>query len=107
MDTCQYMSLVATRLLTLTVWIDIILIPTIISIAQVAGFNPVALALPASFMICDTITLPPHSKVNLTYYSTGKFTVLEEMTYGVLTLLAKWGIMVAASFTWFKMIGIM
>ena len=42
-------------------------------------------------MICDTITLPPHSKVNLTYYSTGKFTVLEEMTYGVLTLLAKWG----------------
>ena len=42
----------------------IILIPTIISIAQVAGFNPVALALPASFMICDTITLPPHSKVN-------------------------------------------
>ena len=85
----------------------IILIPTIISIAQVAGFNPVALALPASFMICDTITLPPHSKVNLTYYSTGKFTVLEEMTYGVLTLLAKWGIMVAASFTWFKMIGIM
>ena len=31
----------------------------------------------------------------------------EEMTYGVLTLLAKWGIMVAASFTWFKMIGIM
>ena len=47
---------------------------------RVAGFNPVALALPASFMICDTITLPPHSKVNLTYYSTGKFTVLEEMT---------------------------
>ena len=46
-------------------------------------------------------------QVNLTYYSTGKFTVLEEMTYGVLTLLAKWGIMVAASFTWFKMIGIM
>lgn len=84
----------------------IILIPTIISIAQVTGFNPVALALPASFMICDTITLPPHSKVNLTYYSTGRFTVLEEMVYGVLTLLAKWGIMLLASLTWFKLIGI-
>ncbi|MEG1389853.1 MAG: DASS family sodium-coupled anion symporter [Angelakisella sp.] len=84
----------------------IILIPTIISIAQVAGFNPVALALPASFLICDTITLPPHSKVNLTYYSTGRFTVLEQMSYGVLTLLAKWGIMIIASFTWFKIIGI-
>lgn len=84
----------------------IILIPTIISIAQVAGFNPLAFAIPASFMICDTITLPPHSKVNLTYYSTGKFNVLEQLTYGVLTLLAKWGIMLVAFFTWFKIIGI-
>jgi anion transporter len=84
----------------------IILIPAIISIANVAGFDPVALALPASFLIADTITLPPHSKVNLTYYTTGKFTVLEQMTYGIVTLLAKWGIMLLASFTWFKMIGI-
>ncbi|MEA5011576.1 MAG: DASS family sodium-coupled anion symporter [Angelakisella sp.] len=84
----------------------IILIPTIISIAQVTGFNPVALALPASFMICDTITLPPHSKVNLTYYSTGRFNVMEEMVYGVATLLAKWAVMLVASFTWFKIVGI-
>lgn len=84
----------------------IILIPTIISIAQVAGFNPLAFAVPASFMICDTITLPPHSKVNLTYYSTGKFNVLEQMIYGVLTLIAKWLIMLVAFFTWFKIIGI-
>lgn len=85
----------------------IILIPTIISIAKVTGFDPVALALPAAFMICDTITLPPHSKVNLTYYTTGKFTVLEELLYGVLTLVAKCAIMIVASFTWFKIIGIM
>lgn len=85
----------------------IILIPTIVSIANVTGFDPVALALPAAFMICDTITLPPHSKVNLTYYSTGRFTVLEQMVYGILTLLAKWGIMLLASLTWFKFIGIM
>ena len=65
-----------------------------------------ALGLPAYFMICDTITLPPNSKVNLTYYSTGRFNVLEQMSYGVLTLLAKWGIMLVASFTWFKIIGL-
>lgn len=84
----------------------IILIPTIIGIANATGYNPVALALPAAFCIADTITLPPHSKVNLIYYGTGYFTVLEQMLYGVLVLLAKWAILVVASFTWFKIIGI-
>lgn len=84
----------------------IILIPTIIGIANATGYNPVALALPAAFCIADTITLPPHSKVNLIYYGTGYFTVLEQMLYGVLVLLAKWGILVVASLTWFKIIGI-
>ncbi|WP_353095210.1 DASS family sodium-coupled anion symporter [Tissierella praeacuta] len=84
----------------------IILIPTIVAIAKVAGVNPVSLALPASFMIADTITLPPHSKVNVLYYSTGNFTVLEQMSYGIFVLLAKCGIMLVASFTWFKVIGI-
>jgi len=67
----------------------IILIPTIIGIANATGYNPVALALPAAFCIADTITLPPHSKVNLIYYGTGYFTVLEQMVYGILVLLAK------------------
>lgn len=84
----------------------IILIPAIIAVAKAAGVNPVALALPASFMISDCVTLPPHSKVNLIYYSTGNFTVLEQLSYGIVVLLAKWGIMLIASFTWFKMIGI-
>lgn len=84
----------------------IILIPTIIGIANATGYNPVALALPAAFCIADTITLPPHSKVNLIYYGTGYFTVLEQMLYGVLVLLAKWAIMVVAALTWFKIIGI-
>ncbi|WP_311734585.1 SLC13 family permease [Clostridium chauvoei] len=84
----------------------IILIPAIIAIAKTAGVNPVALALPASIMIADCITLPPHSKVNLIYYGTGNFTVLEQFVYGVAVLLAKWGIMLVASFTWFKVIGL-
>nr|WP_279222197.1 hypothetical protein [Clostridium septicum] len=74
--------------------------------AKTAGVNPVALALPASIMIADCITLPPHSKVNLIYYGTGNFTVLEQFVYGVAVLLAKWGIMLVASFTWFKVIGL-
>lgn len=84
----------------------IILIPTIIGIAKATGYDPVALALPAAFCIADTITLPPHSKVNLIYYGTGFFTVLEQLTYGVLVLLVKWGLMVVAALTWFKILGI-
>ena len=84
----------------------IILIPTIIGIANATGINPVALALPAAFCISDTITLPPHSKVNLIYYNTGFFNVLEQMLYGTLVLLAKWGLMIIASLTWFRFIGL-
>ncbi|GAA0076742.1 DASS family sodium-coupled anion symporter [Clostridium sp. CTA-5] len=84
----------------------IILIPTIIAIAKTSGYNPIALALPAALTIADTITLPPSSKVNLIYYNTGYFTVLQELTYGLLVLLVKWGILMVASFTWFKVLGI-
>lgn len=84
----------------------IILIPTIISIGQVAGVDPVALALPAAFAIADTITLPPHCKPSLIFYSTGHYNVLDQLTYGATTLFAKWGILVVASFTWFKFLGI-
>ncbi len=84
----------------------IIIIPTVIALANTVGVNPVALALPAAFTIADTITLPPHCKPNLIYYSTGNFTVMDQLVYGVLVLIAKWGLMFAASFTWFKLLGI-
>ncbi|USH01430.1 anion permease [Grimontia kaedaensis] len=84
----------------------IILIPTLIGLAESAGVPPLMLALPAAFTIADTITLPPHSKANLIYYSTGYFSVNNQLTYGVLTLLAKWCLMFGASFTWFAYLGI-
>lgn len=84
----------------------IILIPTIIGIAKSAGVSPIALALPASFTIADVITLPPHSKPNLIFYSTGYFSVLNQFVYGILVLLVKWILLVIASFTWFKLLGI-
>lgn len=84
----------------------IIIIPTVIALANAVGINPVALALPAAFTIADTITLPPHCKPNLIYYSTGNYTVMDQLVYGVLVLLAKWVLMFVASFTWFKLLGI-
>lgn len=84
----------------------VILLPAIILIAQKVGVNPMLLALPASFTICDSITLPPHCKPNLIFYSTGYFSVQDQFIYGMLVLAAKWVIMGIAYFTWFRVVGL-
>lgn len=84
----------------------VILIPTVVGLAKAAGINPFALALPAAFTIADSITLPPNCKPNLIFYSTGYFTVLNQLTYGILVLLGKVALMTIASLTWFKILGI-
>lgn len=84
----------------------VILIPTLITMAQGLGLNPLLLALPACFTICDSITLPPHCKPNLIFYSTGYFSVKDQFVYGMLVLFAKWLLLGAAYFTWFRVVGI-
>ena len=84
----------------------VILLPAIILIAQKVGVNPLLLALPASFTICDSITLPPHCKPNLIFYSTGYFTVKDQFIYGMLVLFCKWLLFGVAYFTWFRIIGL-
>ena len=84
----------------------VILIPAIVGLANGLGLNPLSLALPAAFTICDSITLPPHCKPNLIFYSSGYFSVKEQFVYGILVLLAKWVIMGLAYFTWFRIVGI-
>ena len=84
----------------------VILIPTLITLSNSLGINPLLLTLPACFTICDSITLPPHCKPNLIFYSTGYFTVKDQFVYGVLVLLAKWLILGVAFFTWFRVVGI-
>lgn len=84
----------------------VILIPTIIALAKSVGVNPIALALPAAFTISDSITLPPHCKPNLIFYSTGFFTVLDQLFYGILVLLVKCGLLFLASFTLYRLLGI-
>ena len=84
----------------------VILLPAIIGIAKQTGVSPLLLALPASLTICDSITLPPHCKPNLIFYSTGYFSVTDQLCYGILLLLVKWLLMGVAYFTWFRVIGL-
>lgn len=84
----------------------IILIPALITIAMTAGMNPVLLALPASFTICDSITLPPHCKPNLIFFSTGYFEVKDQFIYGMIILFIKWLLLLVAYFTLFPIVGL-
>jgi anion transporter len=60
-----------------------ILIPAVIALATTLGMDPVRLALAVAFGIAYTTTLPPHSKVNTLYFSTGFFSVLEQLFFGL------------------------
>jgi len=84
----------------------VILIPAIVALAKTLNLDPLMLALPAAFTICDSITLPPHCKPNLIFYSSGYFNVKEQFVYGMLVLLGKWLVLGIAYFTWFPIVGV-
>lgn len=82
-----------------------IIVPAVIALAKTLGMNPVTLALAASFTITYTITLPPHSKVNAIYFSTGYFSVLDQLKYGIITCFIGASVITIAVFTWFRLLG--
>ncbi|MBL0573289.1 DASS family sodium-coupled anion symporter [Aeromonas hydrophila] len=82
-----------------------IMIPAFIALAKNLGLNPVTLALAAAFTLTYTITLPPHSKVNTIYFSTGYFTVLDQLKYGIITCFIGAVMISIAVLTWFKVLG--
>ncbi|MBG5950015.1 MULTISPECIES: SLC13 family permease [Proteus] len=98
---CMYSHLIFTSKTVKTT----ILIPAIIALAKTLGMDPVTLALAASFTLTYTITLPPHSKVNTIYFSSGYFSVLEQMKYGLITCFVGASVISIAIFTWFQILG--
>ncbi|MBT2649418.1 DASS family sodium-coupled anion symporter [Bacillus sp. ISL-34] len=83
-----------------------ILIPAFIALAKTLGMDPVPLALAAAMTMTFTITLPPHSKVNTIYFSTGYFSVLDQIKYAVVTCFIGASVISIFYFTWFKMLGL-
>lgn len=81
-----------------------ILIPTIITLAQSLGMNPVPIAMACSFGIAYTITLPPHSKVNTLYLATGYFEVYEQLKLGLFACLIGSITISALYFTWLQIL---
>jgi len=85
---------------------SIVMIPIIIAIAQQMGFDPVSLALPAAFTLTWVITLPTNAKPNLILYSTGQFSISDNLKYGLTVSTIGVVVMIIAGFTWFRWLGI-
>ncbi len=83
-----------------------ILIPSFIALAKGLGMEPAPLALAAAMTMTYTITLPPHSKVNAIYFSTGFFSVLDQIKYAMVTCFIGACVISVAIFTWFRVIGL-
>jgi solute carrier family 13 (sodium-dependent dicarboxylate transporter), member 2/3/5 len=84
----------------------LIFIPFVITIAQTLGFHPLALALPAAFTIDWVITLPMNAKPNVIQYSSGQYSVLDSLRYGLIMTAVGALLLIVAGFTWFRFLGI-
>lgn len=81
-----------------------ILIPTIVTLAQTLGMDPVPIAMACSFGIAYTITLPPHSKVNTLYFTTGYFDVNDLLKLGLLGCLVGSIVISGMYFAWLQIL---
>jgi solute carrier family 13 (sodium-dependent dicarboxylate transporter), member 2/3/5 len=84
----------------------IILIPFIITLAQQLGINPIALALPAAFTIDWVIGLPISAKPNVILFTTGQYSVLDNLRYGFVIATIGVILLTVAGFTWFRFLGL-
>lgn len=82
-----------------------ILIPAFIALAKSLGMDPVTLALASAMTLTYTITLPPHSKVNTIYFSTGYFSVFDQVKYAIVTCFIGATVISMSVFTWFQILG--
>ncbi len=84
----------------------IIMIPVVIAIAQQLGFPAVSLALPAAFTIDWVIALPISAKPNVILFSTGQYSVLDNLKYGLTVATIGIIVLTIAGMTWFRWLGI-
>jgi anion transporter len=84
----------------------LIFIPFVIAIAQNLGFDPLWLALPAALTIDWVIALPINAKPNVILFSTGQYSVLDNLKYGLIMTAIGTLLLIAAGPTWFALLGI-
>lgn len=84
----------------------IIMMPIVIAVAQQFNFPVLALALPAAFTIDWVIALPINAKPNVILFSTGQYSVLDNLKYGLVVATIGIIVLTLAGMTWFRVLGI-
>jgi anion transporter len=84
----------------------VIMIPMVIGLAQYLGYPPISLALPAAFTIDWVIGLPISAKPNLILFTTGQYSVLDQLKYSVVMTAVGAALLILAGMTWFRFLGI-
>ncbi|MGE3277667.1 MAG: SLC13 family permease, partial [Vicinamibacterales bacterium] len=84
----------------------VIMIPMVIAVAEHLGFAPLSLALPAAFTIDWVIGLPISGKPNVILFTTGQYSVLDQLKYGLVMTTAGVVLLLIAGLTWFRVLGI-
>ncbi len=84
----------------------LIFIPFVIAIAQNLGYDPLWLALPAAFTIDWVIGLPINAKPNVILFSTGQYSVLDNLKYGLIMTTVGTLLLILAGLTWFRVLGV-
>lgn len=84
----------------------VIMIPMVIGLAQHLGYPPISLALPAAFTIDWVIGLPISAKPNLIIFTTGQYSLLDQLKYSVVMTTVGVVLLIVAGFTWFRFLGI-
>ena len=84
----------------------LIFIPFVIAIAQTLGFDPLWLALPSAFTIDWVIGLPINAKPNVILFSSGQYSVLDNLKYGLVMTAVGTILIILAGPTWYHLLGI-
>ncbi len=84
----------------------VIMIPMVITLAQVLGLPVLALALPAAFTIDWVIGLPISAKPNLILFTTGQYSLLDQLKYSLVMTTIGIVLLIVAGMTWFRVLGI-
>lgn len=84
----------------------VIMIPMVITLAQFLGYPPLALALPAAFTIDWVIGLPISAKPNLILFTTGQYSLLDQLKYSLVMTTVGVVLLIVAGMTWFRVLGI-
>jgi di/tricarboxylate transporter len=84
----------------------LIMLPFVILMARQLGIKPLALALPAAFTIDWVIGLPISAKPNVILFSTGQFSVIDNLKFALIVATFGVFLLAVAGVTWFRFLGI-